>query len=91
MKFFGIFLFLNVQLIIANVTRNRRSQIDDFLKNVFVDASLAGPTGDIATQQSLPTAKPNGLYEATDRLIDACRKDYDDEYCFQTIFGSNSF
>ena len=84
-------MFVNLQLAFANVTRNRRSQIDDFLKNVFVDASLAGPTGDIATQQSLPTAKPNGLYEATDRLIDACRKDYDDEYCFQTIFGSNSF
>ena len=77
-------MFLNVQLAFADVTRNRRSQIDDFLKNVFVDTSLA-------PVQPLPTEKPNGLYEATDRLIDACRKDYDDEYCFQTIFGSNSF
>ena len=84
-------MFLNVQLVFTNVTRNRRSQIDDFLKNVFVDASVAGPKGGIAPVQPSPTAKPNGLYEATDRLIDACRKDYDDEYCFQTIFGSNSF
>ena len=84
-------MLLNVKLAFANVTRNRRSQIDDFLKNAFVDASLAGPTRDIALVQPSPTAKPNGLYEATDRLIDACRKDYDDEYCFQTIFGSNSF
>ena len=73
-----------MQLVSSNLTRNRRSQIDDFLKNVFVDTSLA-------PVEPLPTAKTNGLYEATDRLIDACRKDYGDEYCFQTIFGSNSF
>ena len=86
MRFFAIFYILNMHVVFANVARYRRSQIDDFLKNVFAD-NTAPETAD-AVQ---PTDNQKSSFLETDQLIDACREVYEDEYCFQTIFGSNYF
>ena len=78
-----------MHVVIANVARYRRSQIDDFLKNVFADADFSQETADAKQNGASPNQQSSFL--ETDQFIDACREVYDDEYCFQTIFGSNYF
>ena len=91
MRFFEIFLFLNANLVFGFEMKNRRSPIDDFLKDVFVE-NLAKVPATIANDASTKTSKEeNNFKTAVDELIDACRKNYDVEYCFQTVLGSNYF
>ena len=87
MRFFEIFLFLNANLVFA-IAVNRRSPIDDFLKEVFVENSPR----DFVNNAS-PMNSPDNENQQTeaDALIDACRKNYDAEYCFQTVLGPNFF
>ena len=78
-----------MHVVLANVARYRRSQIDDFLKNVFADGDFSQETAD--AKQNGPSTNQQSSFLESDQLIDACREVYDDEYCFQTIFGSNYF
>ena len=83
MRFFEIFLFLNANLVFA-IAVNRRSPIDDFLKEVFVENSPR----DFVNNASPMTSSDNETQQAeADALIDACRKNYDADYCFQTVLG----
>ena len=89
MRLFEIFLFLNANLVFGIAMKNRRSPIDDFLKDVFVENSAKVQT--TFANDPKPSPNKNNFQAAVDELIDACRKNYDVEYCFQTVLGPNYF
>ena len=83
MRLFGIFLFSNANLVFGIAMKNRRSPIDDFLKDVFVENSAKVPAI-IANDASSKTSKDENNFKTA---VD----DFDVEYCFQTVLGSNYF
>ena len=89
MRLFEIFLFLNANLVFGIAMKNRRSPIDDFLKDVFVENSAKVQT--TFANDPKPSPNKNNFQAAVDELIDACRKNYDVEYCFRTVLGPNYF
>lgn len=91
MRLFGIFLFLNANLVFGVAMKNRRSPIDDFLKEVFVENSAKVPATFANDASPRTSTNENNFQAAVDELIDACRKNYDIEYCFQTVLGPNYF
>ena len=91
MRLFEIFLFLNANLVFGVAMKNRRSPIDDFLKEVFVENSAKVQTTFANDPRPRTSPDKKNFQAAVDELIDACTTNYDVEYCVQTVLGPNYF